>query len=460
MVLAVDINFPKVKGSLNERFFSDQQSSTFQSSQPSLSISEVIVEIKLLYALTFPMIITGLLVYGKSLISMLFMGRLGKEALAGGSLAIGIANITSYSVISGLSMGMEPISSQGFGAKQLPLMVQTLQRTIIILLFSCIPISFLWLNIQPILLFCGQDPTISSIASTYLCYCLPDLLFQSLINPLRIHLRSQNITFPLMFSAAVALTLHAPINYFLIYYLSLGIKDTALAVAITDFSILLTLMLYIFLSGIYRKSWLVLSVECFNEWKPILSLALPSCVYVCLEWWWYELMILLSGVLTTAPEAVAAMGILLQATSLVYIFPSALSLAVSTRVGNELGANQPSKARTSSLVAMFCAILTSVIAISFIAMTTNMWARAFTLDRAIMSLTASVMPVVGLCELGNCPQTSGCGVLRGSARPSLAANIYLGSFYSVGLPVAIFMGFGMKMGLLGLWLGLLSAQTL
>lgn len=233
MALVVDINFPKVKGSLNERFFSDQQSSTFQSSQPSLSISEVtnlfpstvlawclliysvtfcsftlstfqvIVEIKLLYAIAFPMIITGLLVYGKSLISMLFMGRLGKEALAGGSLAIGIANITSYSVISGLSMGMEPISSQAFGAKQLPLMVQTLQRTIIILLFSCIPISFLWLNIQPILLFCGQAPTISSIASTYLCYCLPDLLFQSLINPLRIHLRLQNITFPLIVSCLV-----------------------------------------------------------------------------------------------------------------------------------------------------------------------------------------------------------------------------------------------------------------
>ncbi|KAL2522765.1 MATE efflux family protein [Forsythia ovata] len=280
------------------------------------------------------MIITGLLIYGKSLISMLFMGRLGKEALAGGSLAIGIANITGYSVISGLSMGMEPISSQAFGAKQLSLMGQTLQRTIIILGFSCIPISFLWLNIQPILLLCRQDPTISSIASTYLSFCLPDLLFQSLINPLRIHLRSQNITFPLMFSAAVALSLHAPINYFLIYYLSLGIKGTALAVAITDFNLLATLVVYIFLSGICRESWQVWSVDCFNEWKPILSLALPSCVSVCLEWWWYELMILLAGVLPTAPEAVAATGILLQATSLVYIFPSAMSLAVSTRVGN------------------------------------------------------------------------------------------------------------------------------
>lgn len=86
------------------------------------------------------------------------------------------------------------------------------------------------------------------------------------------------------------------------------------------------------------------------------------------------------------------------------------------------------------------------------------WGRAFTEDEAIVALTAAVMPVVGLCELGNCPQTTGCGVLRGTARPTLGVHINLGSFYGVGLPMAVFMGFVMKMGLLGLWLGLLGAQ--
>lgn len=167
----------------------------------SQQISQMAQEIKILYTIAFPLIITGLLVYCKSVISMMFMGRLGKDALAGGSLSNGIANITGYSIISGLAMGMESISSQACGAKQWLLMGQTLQRTIVILFLSSIPICILWLNIEPVLLFCGQDPAISSIAASHLAFCLPDLLFQSFINPLKIFLRTQNITLPLMFSA-------------------------------------------------------------------------------------------------------------------------------------------------------------------------------------------------------------------------------------------------------------------
>ncbi|KAK9038763.1 hypothetical protein V6N11_023618 [Hibiscus sabdariffa] len=419
----------------------------------------VIEEMKQLYAIALPMIITGLLIYGKSAISMFFMGKLGKEALAGGAMSIGIANITGYSVISGLAMGMEAISSQACGAKQWPLMGQTLQRTIAILILACLPISVLWLNIEPILLFCGQDPVISSVASTYLALSLPDLLFQCLINPLRIYLRTQNVTLPLMLTAAFALALHAPINYILVYHLRLGIPGIAVAVALTDLSLLLTLVFYLCFSGICEKTWKGWSLECFYEWKPILSLAIPSCLSVCLEWWWYELMIVLSGLLTNASEAVATMGILIQATSLIYIFPSSLSLAVSARVGNELGAKRPGKAKTSSMVALSCAVFSSFMAMLFMITMRNAWGRIFTNDKAILSLTATVMPVAGLCELGNYLQTTGCGVLRGSARPTLGANINLGSFYGVGLPVAILMGFFVDVGLLGLWFGLLAAQV-
>ncbi|XP_061948703.1 protein DETOXIFICATION 48-like [Populus nigra] len=423
------------------------------------SLSQVVAEIKELCTIAFPMIITGLLIYGKSAISMLFMGKLGKEVLAGGSLSIGIANITGYSVISGLAMGMEAISSQACGAKQWPLMGQTLQQTIAILILACIPISLLWLNFEPVLIFCGQDRAISSIASTYLVFSLPDLVLQSFINPLKIYLRTQNITLPLMLSAAFSLALHVPISYILTYRFSLGIRGIAVAVAITDLNLLAALLLYLYFSGICRKSWQGWSLQCFDEWKPILSLAVPSCISVCLEWWWYELMIVLSGILANAPEAVATMGILIQATSLVYIFPSALSLAVSTRVGNELGANQPNKAKMSSIIALFCAVLMSIIAMLFMTLTRHAWGQIFTTDNAILSLTATTMPVVGLCELGNCPQTTGCGVLRGSARPTLGANINLGSFYGVGLPIAMLMGIGMGLGLLGFWFGLLVAQA-
>ncbi|XP_059459052.1 protein DETOXIFICATION 48-like [Corylus avellana] len=427
-----------------------------QYSRPTLS--EVVEEIKQLYIIAIPMILTGLFIYGKSAISMFFMGKIGKEALAGGSLAISIANISGYSVISGLAMGMEGISSQACGAKQWHLMGLTLQRTIIILCLACIPISFLWLNFQPILLFWGQNPTISSIAATYLAFSLPDLLFQSLINPLKIFLRTQEITLPLMLTAAFSLALHAPITSFIVHHLDLGIRSIALAGVLTDLNLLVMLLLYICFSGTCRKSWQGWSRQCFKEWKPILDQAIPSCISVCLEWWWYEIMILLSGILTNAAEAVATMGILIQATSLVYNFPIALNQAVSTRVGNELGANRPYKAKKSSIIALSCAVFTGLMAMLFMITMRNAWGRIFTADKAILSLTAAAMPVVGLCELGNCPQTTVCGVLRGSARPSLGAYVNLGSFYGVGLPFAVFMGFGMDMGLLGLWLGLLAAQ--
>ncbi|KAL0402981.1 UNVERIFIED_CONTAM: protein DETOXIFICATION 48 [Sesamum radiatum] len=56
-----------------------------------------------------PIIITSLLMYSKSFVSMLFLGHLGDIALSGGSLSISFANITGYSVLKGLAMGMEPI---------------------------------------------------------------------------------------------------------------------------------------------------------------------------------------------------------------------------------------------------------------------------------------------------------------------------------------------------------------
>nr|GFA91098.1 protein DETOXIFICATION 51-like [Tanacetum cinerariifolium] len=47
----------------------------------------------------------------------------------------------------------------------------------------------------------------------------------------------------------------------------------------------------------------------------------------------------------------------------------------------------------------------------------------------ILKLTSAALPIIGLCELGNCPQTVGCGVVRGTARPTTAANVNLGAFY-------------------------------
>ncbi|KAF2297661.1 hypothetical protein GH714_002014 [Hevea brasiliensis] len=173
------------------------------------------------------------------------------------------------------------------------------------------------------------------------------------------------------------------------------------------------------LSGVHKKTWGGISLECLRGWKSLLNLAIPSCISVCLEWWCF---------------------------------------GVSTRVGNELGANNPQKAKLAAIIGLCLSFGLGFSALFFAIMVRKVWASMFTEDAEIIALTSMVLPIIGLCELGNCPQTTGCGVLRGTARPKMGANINLGCFYLVGMPVAIWLSFYAGFDFKGLWLGLLAAQ--
>lgn len=124
-------------------------------------------EMKSLFRLASPIAATAVLLYFRSAISMAFLGRLGDAELAGGSLAIAFANISGYSILSGLALGMEPLCSQAFGARRPRILSVTLHRTVIFLLASSVLISFLWLNVSEILLFLRQDREISNTARRY-----------------------------------------------------------------------------------------------------------------------------------------------------------------------------------------------------------------------------------------------------------------------------------------------------
>lgn len=109
-------------------------------------------------------------------------------------------------------------------------------------------------------------------------------------------------------------------------------------------------------------------------------------------------------------------------------------------------------------MAVGCAFVIGFLNVAWTVVLRERWAGLFTKDDLVKSLVASVLPLIGLCELGNCPQTTGCGVLRGTARPAVAARVNLWSFYFVGTPVAVGLAFGLRVGFAGLWFGLLAAQ--
>lgn len=223
--------------------------------------------------LCFPTAITGLVLYSRAMISMLFLGYLGDLQLAGGSLSIGFTNITGYSVLSGLAMGMEPICGQAFGARRRHLLSLTLHRTILLLLAASLPISILWLNIRPILLWLNQDDSISTIASTFATAAIPDLLFLSFLHPLRIYLRSQNLTLPVAICSAASLAVHIPLNYFLVIRLRMGVAGVAIAMSLTNLNTVISLLLFIFFfPGPHHAAWVKPGPDAFRGWADLLRL--------------------------------------------------------------------------------------------------------------------------------------------------------------------------------------------
>ncbi|ERN07476.1 protein DETOXIFICATION 49 [Amborella trichopoda] len=421
---------------------------------------EALEELKSIAKISGPTALSTLLLYLRSMVSMLFLGHLGDLQLAAGSLSLGFANITAHSILTGLSMGMEPICGQAFGAKRWSLIALTLLKTILILLCASLPIGLIWLSMERFMLWCGQDHEVTSLASTFIIFSLPDLLAQAILHPLKIYLRVQNETLALATCAAISLSLHIPINFFLVFGLGLGLKGVALSSIWTNFNLVFLLLLYVCKNGAHGPTFHGLRpMDCFTNWKPLLQLAIPSCASVCLEWWWYELMILLCGLLSEPQPKVAAMGVLIQTTSLLYILPSSLSLGISTRVSHELGADNPTSARRATIVGLMGSALLGLFSMGFATSVLHVWGLMFTRERSILRLISQALPIIGLCELFNCPQTSGCGLLRGCARPGLGAYINLGSFYLLGLPVAVSLAFFLGLGFVGLWLGLLTAEA-
>jgi multidrug resistance protein, MATE family len=180
-----------------------------------------VAEVASILRLAAPMVGAGLLMYLRSLVSMLFLGRLGRLPLAGGSLALGFANITGYSVLSGLAAGMDPVCGQAFGAGRTSVLAAALRRTVALLLAASVPIGALWLAMRRVLVAAGQDPDVAAAAYEFVLCSIPDLAVQSFLHPLRVYLRAQSVTLPLTYAAAAALLLHVPVNFLLVQRLGL-----------------------------------------------------------------------------------------------------------------------------------------------------------------------------------------------------------------------------------------------
>ncbi|KAJ6347552.1 hypothetical protein OIU76_004101 [Salix suchowensis] len=423
---------------------------------PANLMPMILLEIKTQRGIALPLLAMNLTWFARSAITTAFLGRLGELQLAGGALGFTFANFTGFSVLNGLCGAMEPICGQAYGARNFKLLHKTLLMSTFLLLITTLPISFLWLNMDKILIHFGQQEDISRVAKTYLFYLLPDLIITALLCPLKAYLSSQGVTVPIMFSSALGLAFHIPVTIFLAK--AKGLEGVSMAIWITDLIVVILLALYVLImentkGGKWREGgWFDQDA---HDWLRLLKLCAPCCLTTCLEWWCWEILVLLTGRLPNARQAVGVVAIVLNFDYLLYSVMLSLATCASTRVSNELGANQAGRAYQSSYVSLGTSAVSGCIGALVMVGARGVWGSLFSHNQGIRKGVKKMMLLMALIEVVNFPLAVCGGIVRGTARPWLSTYANLGGFYFLALPIAVLLAFKAALGLGGLLIGFL-----
>ncbi|XP_039143191.1 protein DETOXIFICATION 16-like [Dioscorea cayenensis subsp. rotundata] len=416
---------------------------------------QVVAEVKKQLFLAGPLIASSLLQNILQVISIMFVGHLGELPLSGASMATSFAGVSAFGLLMGMGSALDTLCGQSFGAKQYSMMGVHMQRAMLVLTLVSVPLAVIWTYTGEILASLGQDPEISAQAGIYARWMIPVLFAYGLLQCLTRFLQTQNNVVPLMISSGITTLLHLLICWLLVFKSGLGHKGAALAMSISYWLNVILLVLYVKFSPACKKTWTGFSSEALHDILNFIKLAIPSACMVCLEYWSFEMIVLLSGLLPNPTLETSVLSISLNTASLVFMIPFGLGSAVSTRVSNELGAGRPNAARLAACVVVALAVTEGLIVGATMTLARNLWGHAYSDEEEVVKYVAIMMPILAISNFMDGIQCVLSGTARGCGWQKIGAFVNLGAYYIAGIPSAILLAFVFKIGGKGLWMGIL-----
>ncbi|KAI9184819.1 hypothetical protein LWI28_001378 [Acer negundo] len=390
---------------------------------------------------SLPMILTNVFYYAIPLVSAMFAGHFGNLELAGATLANSWATITGFAFMTGLSGALETLCGQGFGAKEYRMLGIYLQASCIISFLFSIVVSICWFYTEPILILLQQDPDISKTAALYLRYLIPGLFAYGISQNILRFLQTQSIVMPLVFLSALPMALHFGISYALVHWTSLGFKGAPLAASVSLWISMLLLALYVLCSKKFEPTWQGFSSESFSFILTYLKPAMPSAAMVCLEYWAFEILVLLAGLMPNSELTTSLIAMCENTETIAYMITYGLSAAASTRVSNEFGAGNLEQAKSAVAVTLKLSVLLALIVVLILAFGHNIWAGFFSDNPEIIKEFAALTPLLAISITFDSMPGVLSGVARGGGWQHLAMYANLATFYFIGMPIAGLLGF-------------------
>ncbi|XP_069082470.1 multidrug and toxin extrusion protein 2-like isoform X2 [Pleurodeles waltl] len=369
-----------------------------------------------------------------------------------------IINVTGISVGSGLSSACDTLISQTYGGKNLKRVGTILQRGILILMLFCFPCWALFINTEQILLLLKQDPDVARLTQLYVMIFIPALPAVFLYQLQTRYLQNQGVIWPQVITGGVVNVLNIVVNAILLYVMDLGVAGSAWANTCSQFALSGMLFLFIWYRKIYMETWGGWSTDCLQEWGSFIRLAIPSMLMVCIEWWTFEIGGFLAGLISITE--LGAQAIMLELATAAYMVPVGFSVAGSVRVGNALGAGNIQQAKRSASMALLCTVFWAIVSGVLIASSKDVVAYVFTRDKDIVTLVSRLMLIFAPFHLFDATAATAGGILRGAGKQKMGAILNAIGYYLVGFPIGISLMFAAKLGVLGLWSGMLICVSL
>ena len=425
-------------------------------------------EFKYNLKLAFPVMIGMLGHTFVQFIDNIMVGQLGTAELAAISLGNSFVFI-AMSIGIGFSSAITPLVAEADGAKKEEDVSRIFEHSFLICLILGI-VLFLSVFLNRNLLYSMNQPIeVVELASPYLFWVSMSLITIVTFQSFRQFADGLSFTRAAMYSTLVGNAINVILNFILIFgfwiFPKLGVEGAAIGTLISRICMLTFIIFYLKIHkklSKYIKKFFPSKVE-IKRVKKILYLGLPSALHSLFEVAFFMSAVWMSGFI--GKNSQAANQIALNLSSMTYMVALGVGVAAMIRVGNQRGMMNFKKLREVALSTLLLIIIIDIF-FCFIFLTFNDSLPLLYLDSSdpsgfndvseVLKIASNLLIVAGVFQLFDGIQAVVLGSLRGMQDVIKPAIIIFFSYGILGFPISYTLGFYTSLGMVGIWIGLLS----
>ncbi|KAJ9535963.1 hypothetical protein OSB04_un000873 [Centaurea solstitialis] len=438
-----------------EEILSDTSLSYFRRLQKAIAIEQ-----HGLFQLAGPAIIVYVLSNLISMSTQILCGHLGNLQLAAASLGNNGVQLFAFGVMLGMGSAVETLCGQAYGAQQYEMLGVYLQRSTILLMLTAIPLMILYIFSNPLLILIGQSKEIAASAALFIYGLIPQIFAYAANFPIQKFLQSQSIVNPSAYIAAVVLAVHILLTWIALFVWGWGLLGASLVLSFSWWVIVVAQFVYILKSDKTKETWTGFSMLAFSGLWDFFKLSVASAVMLCLEAWYFQILVLIAGMLENPEIALDSLAVCATILGWVMMISIGFNAAASIRVSNELGAGHPKSAAFAVVMVTLCSFMTSLICAIVLFALRHVISYAFTDGEIVAHAVSELTPFLAVSILLNGVQPVLSGVAVGCGWQAFVAYVNIGCYYVVGVPLGSILAFKFNLGAKGIWSGLIGGMTM